>query len=91
MRTHESNGPGTALRELVPLIDAIPFYGPPALLFGLPWALFALMLVGPFAVLVTIVVVLAGAGTLVLALVASPYLLFRRLRSARQHHSASHA
>jgi hypothetical protein len=91
MRTHESNGLGTALRELVPLIDAIPFYGPPALLIGLPWALFALMLVGPFAVLVTIVVLLVAAGLLILALVASPYLLFRHLRSARQHHSTSHA
>jgi hypothetical protein len=91
MRTHDYSGLGTALRELVPLIDAIPFYGPPALLFGLPWALFALMLVGPFAVLVTIVVVLVAAGLLLLALVASPYLLFRHLRSVWQHHSASHA
>ena len=34
--------------EIMPLFEAIPFYGPPALLFGLPWILFSLLLVGPF-------------------------------------------
>ena len=79
------------LSEIVPLVDAIPFYGPPAVLFGLPWILFTLLLVGPFAVLMTVVVLLLAAGLLVFALVASPYLLFRHLRSVRAHHSLPEA
>jgi hypothetical protein len=72
--------------EIMPLFEAIPFYGPPALLFGLPWILLVLLLVGPFAVLMTIVIVLLAARLLILALaglVRSLYRLVRHVRSAR--------
>jgi hypothetical protein len=74
------------LEEAVPLVDAIPVYGPPVLLIVGPWLLFALLLAGPFALLVTFVV-LAAAAAAVLALVgailAAPFVLVRHLRGHR--------
>jgi hypothetical protein len=67
----------------MPLFEAIPFYGPPALLFGLPWILLALLLVGPFAVLITIVLVLLAARLLILGLVALARSLYRLVRHVR--------
>jgi hypothetical protein len=71
--------------EIVPLIDAVPGYGPPILLAG-PLVLFALALAGPFLVLLTLVLLLAAVAILVAlagAIVASPYLLVRRFGGHR--------
>jgi hypothetical protein len=84
----------TMLDEIVPLIDAIPLYGPPIAFIAIPWILFALLLAGPFALLVTIVIALLAARLLIVALAAiivSPYLLVRHLRSASTHHSLPRA
>jgi hypothetical protein len=81
------------LAEIVPLIGVIPVAGPPLVLVAGPWLLFALMLAGPVALLVTIVIVLVAARLLILALAAiaaSPYLLVRHLRAARTRHSTSY-
>lgn len=74
---------GEILQETDPLIGYIPVAGPPVLLLVVPWVLFALMLAGPFALLVTlallfvVAIVLIGLAGVILA---SPYLLVRHLR-----------
>src|SRR4051794_37196480 len=82
---------GTMLDEILPLFGAIPLYGPPVVFFAGPWLLFGLMLAGPFALLMTIVIAMLAAGLLIVAIAASPYLLVRHLRSAWTHHSTSRA
>ena len=66
------------------VIGAPAIYGPPiALLFG-PWLLLVLLLAPPFAFLVTVALVVAVAAVLLAAIttvLASPYLLVRRLRA----------
>jgi hypothetical protein len=82
------------LAEIAPLIGVIPVAGPPVILFVGPWLLFALLLAGPFALLVTIVIFLLAVRLLIVALAAiaaSPYLLVRHLRAARARHSTSSA
>jgi hypothetical protein len=72
--------------EISPLIGAIPVEGPPAILLALPWLFLVLLLAGPFALLATIVVALLVVALIVAAvaaLVASPFLLVRRLRAVR--------
>ena len=79
--------------ETLPLIGAIPLYGPPVVFFATPWILFALLLSGPFALLMTFVIGLLAAGLLiaaVAAVAASPYLLVRHLRSAWARHSTAY-
>jgi hypothetical protein len=90
---HEATQPtaGAMLDELEPLIGAIPLYGPPIIFFASPWILCALLLSGPFALLMTIVIALMVAGLLIVALAAAPYLLVRHLRSAWAHRSTSRA
>jgi hypothetical protein len=76
---------GEMLDEVEPLIGALPFYGPPIIFVAGPWILLVLLLAGPFALLVTIAIAVAAAGLLIVAVaavIASPYLLFRHLRSA---------
>jgi hypothetical protein len=71
-------------RDISPLLEAVPVAGPPAVLLAGPLVLFALLLAGPVALLVTLVVVAAAVAALlavIAAIVASPYLLFRHLRS----------
>jgi hypothetical protein len=73
--------------ETAPLIDVVPVYGPPVLLFVGPWLLTGLLLAGPMALLFTLVVALlavAACVTMVVALLASPYLLVGRLRRRRE-------
>jgi hypothetical protein len=70
------------LSETLPIVGFIPVAGPPALLLLGAWVLFALMLVGPFALLVTLALVILVAAVLVGligAILASPYLLVRHL------------
>lgn len=71
------------VEETVPLVDVVAVAGPPiAFLMG-PWLLLVLMLAAPFAVLFVVVFLLAAAaalGALTCAVLASPFLLVRRLR-----------
>ena len=69
--------------EIDPIIGTVFVAGPPVLVMGAGTVLFALMLAGPFALLVTLVAVFAAAAALVTlagAILASPYLLVRHLR-----------
>ena len=69
--------------EIDPIIGTVYVAGPPVLLAWAGTVLFALMLAGPFALLVTLVVALAAAAavvTLTSAILAAPYLLIRHLR-----------
>ena len=69
------------LGEAVSLLCFVAWYGPPVVFLGAPWLFLALILAGPFAVLVTLVVALVAAAALVAgiaALLATPYLLIRR-------------
>jgi hypothetical protein len=77
--------------EIDPIIGTVFVAGPPVLIMWAGTVLFALMLAGPFALLVTLVLVFAAAATLVAlagAILASPYLLIRhfRLRLAQRSH-----
>jgi hypothetical protein len=68
------------LDEIVPLVGVVPVAGPPG---HSPRG----------TLLVTAMIVLLAAALLVVALaaiIASPYLLVRRLRAAWAHHSMSH-
>jgi hypothetical protein len=83
----ERPGARAIIAEVLPLVDAVPFYGPPTVFLAVPWLFFALLLVGPFALLITLAIALLAAGVLiaaVAALAASPYLLVRHLRSAHR-------
>ena len=91
---HRSSRPETAgamLDEIVPLIDVVPLFGPPIVFLAVPWLLCALLLAGPVALLMTIVIALIAAGLLIVAIAAAPYLLIRHLRSAWAHRSTSRA
>jgi hypothetical protein len=78
---------GEMLAEIIPLIGAIPGYGPPVVLLVGPWLLLVLMLSAPFAFLVILVVFMVVAATVLVALTAAilapPYLLVRGLRKRR--------
>jgi hypothetical protein len=81
---------GDQLADVLPVIGTIYVAGPPVLVAWAGTVLFALMLAGPFALLVTLVAVLAAAAALVTlagAILATPYLLMRhlRLRLAKRH------
>ena len=85
---------GETLDETLPLVGAVPVYGPPIILLLGPWLLLALMLAGPFALLLTFVVLLAAAAALVGligAILAAPYLLVRHLRETRTSHAPRRA
>jgi hypothetical protein len=74
------------VEETLPLVGAVPVYGPPVVLLAGPWVLLSLKLAGPFALLVTLVVLVVVAAALVAlagAILAAPYLLFRRFRAYR--------
>ncbi|HEX6021772.1 MAG TPA: hypothetical protein VFZ00_07245, partial [Solirubrobacter sp.] len=74
---------GDMLAEIVPLVAAIPAAGPPVVLLACPWIFLALILAGPFAVLLTLVIFMLAVLALVAALAATPYLLVRHVRGAR--------
>ena len=92
--TPTASGPptlGDEVAEVLPLVDTVFVAGPPVLLVWAGTVLFALMLAGPFALLVTFVVVLVAAAALVAlagAILATPYLLIRhfRPRLAKRRH-----
>jgi hypothetical protein len=103
MTTTEPIAPRSAsadrtLREMVfetlSLIDVVPVAGPPAILLATPLVLLALMMAGAFTAMLTLVVVLvaaAGLVGLIGTILASPYLLVRRLRTHRSRHASSDA
>ena len=73
---------GKLVDEIIPLADVVVVAGPPVLFVAIPWLLFALMLSGPFAVLVALTVLLAVAAVLfaaVVAIIATPYVVVRRV------------
>jgi hypothetical protein len=85
---------GEIVAETLPLVDAIPGYGPPVLVVVVPWLLLSLVLAGPFALVLTVVVVLVAAAALVGlvgAILAAPYLLVRQLRRRRAQHASMRA
>jgi hypothetical protein len=70
--------------EIDPIVGTVFVAGPPVLLAWAGAVLFALMLAGPFALLVTLVVVFAAAAAVVAlagAVLATPYLLIRHFRA----------
>jgi hypothetical protein len=72
---------GEMLVETVSLLCAMAIYGPPVVFLVAPLLFLALLLAGPFAVVVTMVAaVLAAAALLVAiaALLATPFLVVRR-------------
>ena len=82
---------GDQLADVLPLVGTVFVAGPPVLLVWAGTALFALMLAGPFALLVTLVVVVLVAAALVAltgAILATPYLLVRHFgpRLAERRH-----
>ena len=92
--TPTASGPSTlgdAAVEIIPLISTVAVAGPPVLAAWVGTVLFALLLAGPFALIATLVVVLAAVAALVAlagAILAAPYLLVRHLRrrvAQRQH------
>ena len=84
--TPTASGPptlGDMFADVLPVVDTVFVAGPPVLVAWAGTVLFALMLAGPFALLVTFVVVLVAAAALVTlagAILATPYLLVRHLR-----------
>jgi hypothetical protein len=71
---------GDQLADVLPVVDTVYVAGPPVLVAWAGTVLLALMLAGPFALLVTLVLVLVAAAavvTLAGALLATPYLLIR--------------
>jgi hypothetical protein len=87
---HQPTG-RTMDREISPLIGVVPVEGPPAILLAVPWLLLVLVLAGPFALLLTIVLAMLAAALIVAALaaiVASPFLLVRHLHAVRVRHAA---
>ena len=84
--TPTASGPrtrGDLLADVLPVFATVYVAGPPILVAWAGTVLFALMLAGPFALLVTFVVALAAAAALVTlagAILASPYLIVRHLR-----------
>jgi hypothetical protein len=83
---------GEFFADTVPVVDTVFVAGPPILLAWGGTVLLALMLAGPFALLVTFVVVLVVAAALVAlvgAILASPYLLVRHVRAHRAAHEVT--
>jgi hypothetical protein len=94
--TPTASGPptrGDQVAEVLALVDTVFVAGPPVLVLWAGTVLLALMLAGPFALLVTFVVVLVAAAALIAlagAILATPYLLMRhlRVRLAKRRHAS---
>jgi len=85
---------GDTLDETSPLVGVIAVAGPPVVILAGPWLLFGLVLAGPFAVVLTLVVLLGAAAALVgliRAILAGPYRLFRDLRGNGARHRSIRA
>jgi hypothetical protein len=76
---------GEMLAEVVPVIGVVPVAGPPAVFVLGPWLFLVLMLAGPFAFLVALVVVMLVAAAVLAALAAAGwYGARRRTRTATE-------
>ena len=85
---------GELFPAAAPLVGAPAFFGPPVIFVLGPWMLLVLLLIGPFAAMVTVVLALAvAAGMLavLVAVLASPYLLIRHLRARSVVHAKPRA
>jgi hypothetical protein len=93
MNTAEQPSLRAMVAEIVPLAGAIAGEGPPVVLLLAPWLLLGLVLSGPFAFLLTLVVAMLAAAAVLVALaaaiVAPPYLLVRSIRRYRAHRALS--
>ena len=72
------------LGETAPLITAPAFFGPPILALLGPWLLLVLVLIGPMALILTMLIAIAiavGALAALLCVLATPYLLVRRFHA----------
>ena len=88
---NESPTVGDRLQEVLPLLSAPAYFGPPVVFLLGPWLLLVLLIIPPAAVLITLaLVVLLGAALLAAlgALIASPYLLVRHVRT--RHLASTH-
>jgi hypothetical protein len=86
MQPHASPTAADTLGEIASLIGVVAFYGPPGVFIVAPWLVLGLILIGPFALVLTVVVALLVAAALVAgiaAIVATPFLMIRSRRSAR--------
>ena len=75
---------GDQLADVLPVVDTVYVAGPPLFLVWAGTVLLALMLAGPFALLVTFVVVAVAAAAVVAlaaAILATPFLLIRHFRA----------
>jgi len=80
------------LDETLPLIDIVPETGPPLIFIAVPYLLFVLMLIGPLALLATMIALFIAAVALVAlvgTILATPYLLIRHHRAHRAAHATS--
>jgi hypothetical protein len=85
---------GDTLIETAPIVGAPAFFGPPVTFVLGPWLLLVLLLIGPFALLVTFLLVLALAVSLLaafVAVIASPFLLVRHLHARGMIHDPRRA
>jgi hypothetical protein len=72
------------LADVLPVLDTVYVAGPPVVVAWAGLVLLALMLAGPFALLVTFVVVAVAVAAVVAlagAILATPYLLIRHFRA----------
>ena len=75
---------GEVFAQTAPIIGAPAFFGPPVIFVLGPWLLLVLLLIGPFALILTLLLVMALAGALLavfVAVIASPYLVIRHLHA----------
>ena len=91
MPTTQTTSPPESAREMlgetVSLLCCMAIYGPPVVFLAAPWLFLALILSGPFALVITLVlgfVVTAIVVAGIAALLATPYVLVRRLRAAHR-------
>ena len=78
------------LEEILPLIGFVPVAGPPVFLVVGPWVLVALMLTGPFLLLVTFALAAFILVTVAAGALAPAYLLVRHIRSHRARERERH-
>jgi hypothetical protein len=92
MSTTESSTSGETLADVLSLIGTIFVAGPPVIPASLATVVFALLLAGPFALLVTLVLAFFALMALVAlagAILASPFMLVRYLRARQAAHAIS--
>jgi hypothetical protein len=85
---------GKVFDEGAPLIGAPAFFGPPVIVVLGPWLLLVLLLIGPFVLILTVMLVLAVAMGLLavfVAVIATPYLLIRHLHARGMVHAEPRA